>query len=138
MRLQIAEWSLVASDHSAQPHVLAAVAQAALECRKPETISNIRIVLSPNRLIVLAYKAGWQLQDGQVLLECDVGLKDGEWEVSRCLSTSFEKEVVEYIREEEERAAVLAARDACEMSAKGVQNTQKKVKAMDVWVASFV
>ena len=33
---------------------------------------------------------------------------------------------------------VLAARDACEASLEGLQGGLKGVKAMDVWVASFV
>ncbi|TIA14671.1 ankyrin [Aureobasidium pullulans] len=60
-RLLLAEWSLVASHSSAEPHVLAALAQAALECRKPESTSNVRTVLSPKRLTELAVAAGWQL-----------------------------------------------------------------------------
>ncbi|KAI4723558.1 S-adenosyl-L-methionine-dependent methyltransferase [Aureobasidium sp. EXF-10727] len=47
-RLLLAEWSLVATHPSAQPHVLAALAQAALECRKPQSESNSKA----------AYRAG--------------------------------------------------------------------------------
>ncbi|KAH0146372.1 S-adenosyl-L-methionine-dependent methyltransferase, partial [Aureobasidium melanogenum] len=61
-RLLLAEWSLVATEPSAQPHVLAALTQAALECRKPTSTSNVRTVLSPKRLTELASAAGWQLE----------------------------------------------------------------------------
>jgi hypothetical protein len=135
--LLLAEWSLVATDPSAQPHVLAALTQAALECRKPETGSNVRTVLGPKRLTELALAAGWQLES-KTLVQCGDGLFDGRWEVSACLSSSFEKEVEEHISDERERDVVLALRDACEASLENVQGGRKGVRSMDVWVARFV
>ncbi|OAA53892.1 hypothetical protein ISF_08594 [Cordyceps fumosorosea ARSEF 2679] len=62
-RLLLAEWSLMATHPSAQPHVLAALAQAALERHEPrESVSNVRTMLGPKRLIELAVAAGWQLE----------------------------------------------------------------------------
>lgn len=62
-RLLLAEWSLVATHPSAQAHVLAALTQAALECRKTKgSASNVRTVLGPKRLTELALAAGWQLE----------------------------------------------------------------------------
>lgn len=137
-RLLLAEWSLVAKDLSAQPHVLAALTQAALECRKPEkSESNVRTVLSPKRLTELALAAGWQLED-ETLVQSGEGLLDGQWEVSACLNSSFEKEVEEQVCDERERAVVFASRDACEASLKGIPGGRKGVRSMDVWVASFV
>ncbi|KAJ6187076.1 hypothetical protein N7519_001984 [Penicillium mononematosum] len=137
-RLLLAEWSLVATHPSAQPHVLAALAQAALECHKSENSdSNIRTVLGPKRLTELALAAGWQLE-GETLVQCGEGLLDGQWEVSACLSSSFEREVEEFVSDERERAVVLASRDACEASLEGIQGGRKGVRAMDVWVANFV
>lgn len=137
-RLLLAEWSLVATHASAQPHVLAALAQAALECRKTDNSdSNVRTVLGPKRLTELALAAGWQLEC-ETLVQGGEGLLDGQWEVSACLSSSFEREVEEKLSDERERAAVLASRDACEASLKYVQGGWKGVRAMDVWVASFV
>ncbi|KAK8850743.1 hypothetical protein IAR55_004663 [Kwoniella newhampshirensis] len=136
-RLLLAEWSLVATDPSSQSHVLAALAQAALECRKPKSESNVRTVLAPKRLTELALAAGWQLErEGRV--QCGEGLLDGQWEVSACLSSSFQKEVEAHLTDERERAMVLASRDACEASLEGVQGGRKGVRAMDVWVASFI
>jgi hypothetical protein len=63
---------------------------------------------------------------------------DGQWEVSACLSPSFEREVKEQVSDERERAVVIALRDACEASLEGVEGGRKGVRAMDVWVASFV
>ncbi|CEO59061.1 Putative SAM-dependent methyltransferase [Penicillium brasilianum] len=134
-RLLLAEWSLVATQPSAQPHVLAALTQAALECRKPKSSdSNVRTVLGPKRLTELALAAGWRLES-ETRVQGGEGLLDGQWEVSACLSSSFKKEVEEQVSDERERAAILASRDACEASLEGVQGGQKGVRDMDVWVA---
>lgn len=135
-RLLLAEWSLVATHPSAQPHVLAALTQASLECRKPESESNIRTVLGPKRLTELALAAGWKLEK-ETLVQSDEGLLDGNWEISACLSASFEREVREKIDDEREQAAVLASRDACESSLNCVDGGRKGIRSMDVWVASF-
>ncbi|KAL3482108.1 hypothetical protein BJX99DRAFT_252823 [Aspergillus californicus] len=136
-RLLLAEWSLVATHPSAQPHVLAALAQAALECRKPDSTSNVRTVLGPKQLSKLALAAGWQLES-ETRVPCGGDLSDGQWEVSACLSCEFESEVEAHVSDERERAVVLALRDACEASLEGIQGGQKGVRAMDVWVANFV
>lgn len=136
-RLLLAEWSLVATDPSAQPHVLAALTQAALECRKKDSESNVRTVLGPKRLTELALAAGWQLET-EALVQCGESLLDGQWEVGACLGSDFEREVEEHVSDERERAVVLASRDACEASLKGVQGGLKGVRSMDVWVAGFV
>ena len=136
-RLLLAEWSLVATHPSAQAHVLAALTQAALECRKPNSESNVRTVLGPKRLTKLALAAGWQLES-ETLVQGGEGLLDGQWEVSACLSSSFEREVEEKVSDEREQAVVLASRDACEASLKGIPGGRKGVRAMDVWIANFV
>lgn len=135
-RLLLAEWSLVATDPSAQPHVLAALTQAALECHKPTSKSNIRTVLSPKRLTELALAAGWQLESETLVQEELLG--DGQWDVAACLSSAFEKKVEENVSDERRRAMILASRDACEASLKGIEGGLKGVRAMDVWVANFV
>ena len=63
---------------------------------------------------------------------------DGQWEVAACLSPDFEEEVEEQVKDERERAVVLALRDACEASLEGVKGGRKGVRTMDVWVADFV
>ncbi|KAJ4289569.1 hypothetical protein N0V90_010898 [Kalmusia sp. IMI 367209] len=135
-RLLLAEWSLVATHPSAQPHVLAALTQAALECRKPKSVSNIRTVLGPKRLTELALAAGWQLES-ETRVQSGEELSDGQWEVYACLSSSFEKEVEEQVSDERERGVVLALRDACEASLEGVQGGWKGVRGMDIWIANF-
>ncbi|KAF2823648.1 SAM-dependent methyltransferase [Ophiobolus disseminans] len=136
-RLILAEWSLAATHLSAQPHVLAALAQAALECRKSKSESNVRTVLAPKRLTELALAAGWQLES-ETRVPSGEGLLDGQWEVAACLAASFEKEVEQQVSDKRERGVVLALRDACEASLEGVQGGQKEVMAMDVWTANFV
>ncbi|KAI5206095.1 S-adenosyl-L-methionine-dependent methyltransferase [Aureobasidium subglaciale] len=136
-RLFLAEWSLTATKPLAQPHVLAALTQAALECRKAGSHSNVRTVLSPKRLTGLAREAGWQLEN-EDRIECGDGMLDGQWEVSTCLSSTFEKEVEGCVKDEKERGVVQALRDACEASLGGVEGGRRTVRSMDVWVASFV
>ncbi|KAI5239329.1 S-adenosyl-L-methionine-dependent methyltransferase [Aureobasidium subglaciale] len=136
-RLLLAEWSLTATSPLAHPHVLAALTQAALECRKAESHSNVRTVLSPKRLTELAREAGWQLQS-EDQIECGEGMSDGQWEVSACLSNSFEKEVEECVTDSKERSVVQALRDACEASLEGAKVGRQSVRSMDVWVACFV
>lgn len=88
----------------------------------------------------LAREAGWELDNETPRMQCGKGLLDGQWEVSACLSSSFEKEVEEVLStcDEREGAVVLAMRDACEASLEGVQGGRKGVRAMDVWTATFV
>ncbi|KAI1342686.1 S-adenosyl-L-methionine-dependent methyltransferase [Xylariaceae sp. FL0016] len=136
-RLLLGEWSLVATHPSAQPHVLAALTQAALECRKPRSDSNVRTVLGPKRLTELALAAGWELES-ETGVQCGEGLLDGQWEVSACLSSSFAKQVEEQVSDYRERAVITALRDACEASLEGLQGGLKGVRAMDVWTASFI
>ena len=136
-RLLLAEWSLVASHPTAQAHVLAALTQAALECHKPESASNVRTLLSPQRLTQLALAAGWHLEN-ESRVEAEEGLLDGQWEVSACLSSSFEREVDKYVSDERERSVILALRDACDANVAGVPEGRNKIRAMDVWVAAFV
>lgn len=148
-RLLLAEWSLAATHPAAQPHVLAALAQAALECRKElseNSDSNVRTVLGPNQLTELAVAAGWRLEREARIVPPQpssqggggLGLLDGQWEVAACLSTPFLRQVGAHARGERERAVVLALRDACAASVEGVQGGREGVRSMDVWVASFV
>ncbi|KAI0196414.1 SAM-dependent methyltransferase [Astrocystis sublimbata] len=137
-RLLIAEWALASRNPCGQPHVLAALAQASLECRKPgNSQSNIRIALGPSRLIEVAKAAGWRLES-QANLHAGIGLLDGQWEVAACLSPSFKQDVIKYVTDDKEKAVVAAVRDACETSLANVPGGMSKVLAMDTWVATFV
>jgi hypothetical protein len=69
-------------------------------------------VLGPKRLAELALAAGWQLES-ETRIQGGEGLLYGQWEVSACLSSSFEREVEKQVSDEREREVVLALRDAC-------------------------
>ncbi|KZO93317.1 S-adenosyl-L-methionine-dependent methyltransferase [Calocera viscosa TUFC12733] len=135
--LCLAEWSLVATERDAQPHVLAALTQAALECRKKESESNVRTVLSPLRVKALAEAAGWTVKS-EASVQPGKGMLDGKWEVQAVMSKDFEKEVEEVVEDERERGVVLALRDAVAASLEAVEGGEKGVRAMDVWVGVFV
>jgi len=94
-------------------------------------------VVGAKRLTELDVTAGWQLES-ETRVQGGEGLLDGQWEVSACLSPSFETEIEEQVSDERERAVILASRDACEASLEGVQGGRKGVGAMDVWIANFV
>ncbi|KAI0646203.1 S-adenosyl-L-methionine-dependent methyltransferase [Trametes meyenii] len=136
-RVCISEFSLTASDYRAIPHVLATLAQASLECRKPESTSNIRTVLSPERLRSAAAVAGYTVQNERFLNAPD-GMLDGKWEVDRVLSTEFLNEIESVIGDEKERSVVLAARDSVQGSQRVLAEREDTVRTMDVWAATFV
>lgn len=117
--------------------MLAALTQAALECRQARLTSNIRTVLSPKRLTEMAFTAGWHLQS-ETRVEGGEGLLDGQWEVSACLSPSFFAMIEQRVKDDREREVVLALRYACEASVEGVSGGREGVRAMDVWTASFI
>ncbi|KAM7205042.1 S-adenosyl-L-methionine-dependent methyltransferase [Rhypophila sp. PSN 637] len=125
-KLLLAEWSLSSTHPSSQPH-----------CRKTDSKSNVRTVLSPKRLTELAVEAGWTLES-EKRVQPEKGLRDGQWEVAAVFSEEFEEEVKENVKDERERGVVLALRDAVEVSLEVIQGGAKGVRSMDVWVAVFV
>jgi hypothetical protein len=94
-------------------------------------------VLSPKAIKELAGKAGWRLER-EAMVECAEGVGDGWWEVEAVLSEGFGKEIEEKVVDEREKGVVMALRDACEASLKGVEGGKRGVRAMDAWVGSFV
>lgn len=135
-RLCLAEWALRATQPEAEAHVLAALTQASLECRKPVSISNIRTVLSPSKITDISLAAGWKL-DREEIIETTEGMHDGKWEVGAVLSPDFEKEIEESVKDQREKAVVHALRDATRAASDLVKGQGKKVRSMDVWCAIF-
>ncbi|EJT97267.1 hypothetical protein DACRYDRAFT_25090 [Dacryopinax primogenitus] len=134
--LCIGEWSLSASLKEGQAHVFAALTQAALECRKPSSESNVRTVLSPSAIKTLAQEAGWSLESERSITP-ELRLLDGRWEVGDVLDPAFEEEVKENVQDERERGVIFALRDATQAAVDRVEG-MKGVGCMEVWVAVFV
>lgn len=65
------------------------------------------------------------------------GLEDGGWEVWSVRDTAFVQEVEEMIKDEREKAVIMAMRDSVLASAQAVKDRGEKLSTMDVWVASF-
>lgn len=131
----LAEYALLASQPSAQPHVLAVLAEAALECHKLESEANVRNVVSPASL------KKWTEEVGLILLRETVvspgpGLQDGRWELSTVTSDGFLKEIQSTIKDERELGSVIALRDAC-LAAVELVGGVIKCTTMDVWTGVF-
>ncbi|KAI0635051.1 S-adenosyl-L-methionine-dependent methyltransferase [Trametes polyzona] len=136
-RVCVSEYSLTASDYRAVPHVLATLAQASLECRKPESTSNVRTVLSPERLRNAAIAAGYKVQN-ETTISAPEGMLDGKWEVGWVLSEGFLKELDSAVQDPKERSVVVAARDAVRGACGILTERGEAVRTMDIWVANFV
>ncbi|KAH9849670.1 S-adenosyl-L-methionine-dependent methyltransferase [Lenzites betulinus] len=136
-RVCISEYSLTASDYRAVAHVLAALAQASLEVRKPTSTSNVRTVLSPIRLREAAEAAGWKVEQ-ETTERPPEGMLDGKWEVDTVLDKGFLAQVEKAVSDEKERSVVLAARDAVQGAYGILQDRAESVRTMDIWVATLV
>lgn len=135
----IAEWSLSSPGSPAtNAHVLAVLAQAALECHKApeETRSNVRTVLSPAQLKKVAAEAGLQV-DGECTVTPARGIYDGMWEAKAVVGERFTKEVEEVVKNEREKSVVLALRDATLACISQLERGVKDVRSMDTWVCSM-
>jgi hypothetical protein len=157
-RLYLAEYALQASNVNQQPHVLAVIAEQALEMLKTEGSSsaNVQTVLSPKELVVLAKKCGWELEHEKIITP-EAALQDGRWEVGTVCSSSWLGEVDKVISSlheggrdgTRERAWLVTARDAVLNARDVLVSTRKSedaswsgkpidlVHTMDVWCAVF-
>lgn len=111
------------------------LAQAAMECRKPASESNVRTVVSPARIKDLAAQAGLVLQT-EALVTPGAAVYDGRWETDHAVRTKFGQEVEEFVKDDREKAVVYALKDAVEASLARVGG-MKGVGTMDGWVAVF-
>lgn len=135
-RICIAEYALSSADLRAAPHVLAALTQAALWCRKPVRTSNVRTVLSPHAIRSIAHDSGLKLVKEETVTPPN-GMLDGQWESSYVLSADFLKHITENFADERERGVIIAMRDAVDAARDLVRHRGDEVHTMDVWVASF-
>ncbi|KAF4622067.1 hypothetical protein D9613_009101 [Agrocybe pediades] len=134
-RVYVAEWALSASKPTGLPHVFAALTQASLECRKPQSDSNVRTVSSPAAIRKLAEEAGLKMVKESTFTPNN-GLLDGKWEVSAVASAGFVKEVEDNVKDERERSVVFALRDSVLRSLEAVGG-RDSLTSMDVWCAVF-
>jgi len=135
-RICLAEYALTATDPCSVVHLLAALTQASLECRKQVTVSNIRTVLSPAAIHDHAKDVGL-VQEGEQTFVPNEGMLDGFWEVSAVLAQKFLDSVHQEVKNEREKAVVIALRDSVKASKAALQASGKKVRTMDVWVTTF-
>lgn len=138
-RICIAEWSL--SSATADTHILAVLAQAALERHDPNSSSNIRTLFSPGAIKSAAKETGWSVEKESTFPPRDHVL-DGKWEVGAVTWESedgtdgFLPKVQKFVKDQKDKSVIYALRDAMMSSLERVGGS-KGVKSMDVWCASF-
>jgi hypothetical protein len=130
----VAEYALHASKREAVPHVLAAVARAALEAHRKDSGQNIQTLLSPRMIGEVAEEQGWKVV-GEGTMVPERELSDGGWEVGTLVRQRFLEEV-EKVADERVRAMLRSARDAVTAAVDGVGGVGK-VRTMDVWFATL-
>ncbi len=154
--LALAEYALQASATDQNPHVLAVLAQSALESlRIGNTLANVRTVLSPKKITEIALEAGWKIRSEEKITP-ELGLQDGRWEIGTVVSKSWEKEVEdvfdgmkketgngdEGVIQERQKSWVMATRDATVAAVENLDGEDMKSKrancrTMDTWCALF-
>lgn len=135
-RVCIAEYALQASDPKAAPHVLTALARAALEAHKPNSTENIQGLVSPRGLKEVAARTGWRVEREAVVVP-EKDLSDGYWETGGVVSEEFVKEIDRDVEDERVKGMLRAARDAT-VAAVNMVGGVKEVRTMDVWAATLV
>ncbi len=130
----IAEWSL--SSVQAQSHILAALAQAAVQYHNPSSSSNIRTLFSPAVLEASAIEAGLKLQSSSILVPAD-NVLDGLWEVQMVLGAEFIKDLDSFVKDDSQKVLIKSMRDAVQASYEQAGG-RKQILSMDVWCATFV
>ncbi|PBK62072.1 S-adenosyl-L-methionine-dependent methyltransferase [Armillaria solidipes] len=129
----IAEWSL--SSAQAQSHILATLAQAAVQYHKPSSSSNIRTLFSPAVLEASAIEAGLKLQSSSILIPAE-NVLDGLWEVQMVLGAEFMKDLDSFVKDDRQKALIKSMRDAVQASYEQAGG-RKQILSMDVWCATF-
>ncbi|KAK0733799.1 hypothetical protein B0T26DRAFT_685768 [Lasiosphaeria miniovina] len=134
-RVLVAEYALRATEPAAAAHVLAALARATLEAHRGDSTENIQSVVSPAGIKAVAAGAGWTVESESVVVP-DAALSDGFWETATVTAQDFVDEVEEAVGDERVKSLLRSARDAT-VAAAEANGGVKKVRTMDVWVASL-
>jgi len=132
----IAEWALHATEPKASAHVLAVLARATFEAHRTESQENVQTAMSPVAIKNAAEEAGWVVEREEVVVP-ESGLDDGYWETGTVVGEEFMEEVEKEVADERVKAVLRSARDATVAAAKAAGGA-KKVRCMDVWVATLV
>ncbi|KAK3383470.1 hypothetical protein B0T24DRAFT_661977 [Lasiosphaeria ovina] len=135
-RVLVAEYALRASEPAAAAHVLAALARATLEAHRGDSTENIQSVVSPAGIKAVAAGAGWTVESEEVAVP-DAALSDGFWETATVTAQDFVDEVEQAVGDEGVKSLLRSARDAT-VAAAEANGGVKKVRTMDVWVASLI
>lgn len=133
-QLLVAEYALTATKKAAEPHLLAAIARAALESYNKDSDANIRCLLGPVSIREYAEQAGWKA-DAEATVVPEAALMDGIWETGMVKRSTFMDDVEKYVADDRAKMMLKSSREAviAAMAALG----DEKVHTMDVWVARF-
>lgn len=130
-RICLAEYNLTATDPRSLPHVLAALTQAAVEFHDPDSKRNIRTVLSPDAIHASALSSGLVLQKREVFTPVE-GMLDAKWEVDEVVTPEYLTKIDTLVKNEQEKAVVVAMRDSVLGSVAIVEAKGEKLRTMDV------
>lgn len=88
-KLCFAEWDIEPKGIDQLPHMLAVLTQGQVEAFKGQSQANIRTPLTLATMKGLLSDAGWTVQP-ETWVDAG-GMQDADWEISACLSSSFEE-----------------------------------------------
>ncbi|CAI6099158.1 unnamed protein product [Clonostachys chloroleuca] len=134
-KICIAEYALSATAPAAVPHVLAALARAALESQRPESDENVQNIPTPDAIKTIGKASGWKLEH-EGLLVPQPGLQDGFWEVGTVHSDGFLEEVEAHVQDPRLNGYLKSSRDAV-IASTSLHGGLKAVLTMDVWLGTF-
>ncbi|MCJ1352526.1 MAG: hypothetical protein MMC33_002510 [Icmadophila ericetorum] len=131
--LCVAEYALQASNLNAVPHLLAALAQSALNSRSAEQ-TNICTAVSPAWIKATMSNMGNLSIKQEATIHPASSLAEGRWEVQAVLAPDFLKRVKEVANGDEElEVALSGTRDAVVGSLEAVGAGVRGVETMSVW-----
>lgn len=136
----VAEYGLLASLPAQIPHLLAALADNALESfRGEESKRNIRCALSPRQITGLAAEAGWALakEENATPLPKQV---DAKMEVRMVVkSRMFRADLDDVVAHMDSKIGIMlhSMIDSVAASVKNLEGGLDNARNMDVWIARF-
>ncbi|KAK0724136.1 hypothetical protein B0H67DRAFT_640705 [Lasiosphaeris hirsuta] len=136
----IAEHSLSASLPAQMPHLLAALADNALESfRGEESKRNIRCALSPRQITTFAANAGWALAKEEIATPLSKQV-DAKMETRMVLNSLLFRADLDGVVSRVDAKIGTMLRSMIDAVAASVENAEgglESVRNMDVWIARF-